>query len=66
MAGIFTYNTHMPDAVQAVEGFRACSSIIVGIMFAICTILLTFYQINKKMTIQMADELAERRKAFAL
>jgi hypothetical protein len=23
------------------------------------------YQINKKMTIQMADELAERRKQFA-
>jgi len=27
--------------------------------------LLTIYQINKKMTIQMADELAARRKSFA-
>lgn len=65
MAGLFNYDTQMADAPQAIEGFRACSSIVVGIMFAICTILLTIYQINKKMTIQMADELAERRKKFA-
>jgi Na+/melibiose symporter-like transporter len=65
MAGLFDYNTQMPDAPQAVAGFRACSGIVVGIMFAICTLLLTVYQINKNMTIQMADELAERRKQFA-
>jgi glycoside/pentoside/hexuronide:cation symporter, GPH family len=64
MAGLFSYDTQMPDAPQALEGFRACSGIVVGIMFAICTLLLTAYQINKKMTIQMADELAERRKTF--
>jgi glycoside/pentoside/hexuronide:cation symporter, GPH family len=65
MAGLFSYDTKFPDLPQAVEGFRACSGIVVGIMFAICTLLLIAYQINKKMTIQMADELAERRKAFA-
>jgi GPH family glycoside/pentoside/hexuronide:cation symporter len=65
MAGLFNYDTQIPDAPQAVAGFRACSGIIVGIMFAICTLLLTVYQINKNMTIQMADELAERRKQFA-
>jgi len=65
MAGLFNYDTQMPDAPQALEGFRACSGIVVGIMFAICTLLLTAYQINKKMTIQMADELAERREKFA-
>jgi len=32
----------------------------------ICTLLLAAYQLNKKMTIQIADELAERRKQFAL
>ena len=65
MAGLFNYDTHLPDAVQAVAGYRACSGIVVGIMFAICALLLTVYQINKKMTIQMADELAARRKSFA-
>jgi len=64
MAGLFNYDTQIPDAPQAVAGFRACSGIVVGIMFAICTLLLTAYQINKKMTIQMADELAERRRSF--
>jgi Na+/melibiose symporter-like transporter len=64
MAGFFNYDTQMADAPQAIEGFRACSGIVVGIMFAICTALLAVYQINKKMTIQMADELAERRKQF--
>jgi Na+/melibiose symporter-like transporter len=65
MAGLFNYGTQLPDAVQAVAGYRACSGIVVGIMFAICALLLTVYQINKKMTIQMADELAARRKSFA-
>jgi glycoside/pentoside/hexuronide:cation symporter, GPH family len=65
MAGLFNYDTQLPDAVQAVAGYRACSGIVVGIMFAICALLLTVYQINKKMTIQMADELAARRKSFA-
>jgi glycoside/pentoside/hexuronide:cation symporter, GPH family len=64
MAGFFNYDTQMPDAPQAVAGFRACSGIVVGIMFAVCTLLLAAYQINKNMTIQMADELAERRKSF--
>ena len=64
MSGLFNYDTQMPATSAAIEGYRACSSIVVGILFAICTILLIMYQINKKMTIQMANELAERRKAF--
>ena len=66
MAAFFNYNTMLPDAPQAVEGFRVCCGIVVGILFVICTLLLAAYQLNKKMTIQMADELAERRKQFAL
>ena len=62
MAGFFNYDPKQSDLPQAVEGYRACSSIVVGILFGICTILLIAYQINKRMTIQMADELAERRK----
>jgi len=61
MAGIFNYDTKLPDAAAAVQGYRACSGIVVGILFAICTILLIAYPITKRLTIQMADELAERR-----
>jgi len=61
----FSYDTKLPDAPQAVQGYRACGGIVVGILFAICTILLISYQLNKRTTIQMADELAERRKQLA-
>jgi Na+/melibiose symporter-like transporter len=61
----FGYDTKFPSAPDAVAGYRTCVGIVVGIMFAICTVLLTFYKLNKKTTIRMADELAERRKTFA-
>jgi glycoside/pentoside/hexuronide:cation symporter, GPH family len=61
----FSYDTKLPDAPQAVQGYRACGGIVVGILFAVCTVLLISYQLNKRTTIQMADELAERRKKFA-
>ncbi len=61
MAGIFGYDTKLPSAAEAVAGYRACSGIVVALMFAICTGLLLAYQLNKRVTIQMAEELAERR-----
>ena len=65
MAGFFNYDTKLPDAPQAIAGYRACSGIVVGILFGICTLLLIAYPLGKRVTIQMADELAERRKKFA-
>ena len=47
------------------EGFRACSGIVVALFFAACTALLAVYRINKAMTHQIADELAERRRRLA-
>jgi Na+/melibiose symporter-like transporter len=61
MVGFFNYDSKLPDAPKAIEGFRFCSGIAVGLMFAICTVLLVCYSINKRMTLQMADELAARR-----
>jgi Na+/melibiose symporter-like transporter len=65
MAGFFNYDTKLPDAAQAMQGYRVCSGILVGILFAICTVLLACYQLNKKLTIQMADELALRRSKIS-
>jgi Na+/melibiose symporter-like transporter len=65
MAGFFHYDTKLPSAADAVTGYRVCSGIVVGVMFAICTVLLLGYKLNKKMTLQMADELAERRQKVA-
>ena len=65
MMGFFHYDTKLPDTADAVQGFRACSGIAVGILFGICTVLLLSYQLNKRKTIEMADELAERRRKVA-
>jgi glycoside/pentoside/hexuronide:cation symporter, GPH family len=65
MVGFFNYDTKLPDTADAIRGYRTCSCIVVGILFAICTVLLICYQLNKRTTIQMADELAERRRKFA-
>lgn len=62
---LFHYNNKLPDANDALRGYRACSGIVVGILFVVCTILLSIYQLDKHKTIQMADELVERRKKFA-
>jgi GPH family glycoside/pentoside/hexuronide:cation symporter len=61
MAGLFAYDTKLPTAAEAITGYRACSGIVVGILFAICTGLLIAYQLNKRTTIDMANELAKRR-----
>jgi Na+/melibiose symporter-like transporter len=65
MEGFFNYDTKLPSAPGAIAGYRFTSGIVVALLFAICTALLVAYKLNKGMTIQMADELAERRKKFA-
>ena len=65
MQGFFHYDTKLPSAAQAVAGYRFNSGISVAVLFAICTFLLTAYQLNKHTTLQMANELAERRKKLA-
>jgi Na+/melibiose symporter-like transporter len=62
MAGLFQYDTKLPAAAEALTGYRTTAGIAVGILFAICTVLLAVYQLNKNATIEMADELAARRK----
>lgn len=61
MAGLFGYDTQHPTAAHAVAGYRACSGIGVGLMFAVCTLLLLAYKLNKTLTQQVADDLALRR-----
>jgi len=63
MAGLFGYDTKHPDATNAIQGYHFTASIAVGVMFATCTFLLWIYKLNKRETIEMADELARRRSA---
>jgi len=65
LAWFFHYDTKMPGAPDAVAGYRFNSGVVVGILFAICTVLLVAYPLNKHVTLQMADELARRREKAA-
>ena len=65
MQGCFNYDTRLPGAPDAVAGYRFTSGIVVGLLFAVCTALLAVYKLNKGMTLTMAAELAQRRKAAA-
>ncbi len=65
MAGLFDYDTTQPSAANAVDGYRVCTSIAVGLLFAICTVLLAAYKLNKNLTQKIADELETRRREAA-
>jgi GPH family glycoside/pentoside/hexuronide:cation symporter len=65
MSGLFGYETTQPSTANAVAGYRACAGIVVGLLFAVCTVLLAVYKLDKKSTLTMADELEARRRAAA-
>ena len=62
MAGLWDYDTKLPSAANAIAGYRATSSIIVGLLFVGGTLSIAACKLNKRLTIQMADELAARRQ----
>jgi Na+/melibiose symporter-like transporter len=59
----YGYQANAAQSGTTLDGIRICSSLIPAAMFGICTVLLLAYKINKHMTIQIADDLAQRRAA---
>lgn len=66
LLGMYGYAANQPQTPETLEGIRLCSTVYVGILFAVCTVLLAVYKINKQLTHQIADDLAERRKQYAM
>jgi glycoside/pentoside/hexuronide:cation symporter, GPH family len=62
LMSMYGYAGNQVQTPRTLEGIRMCSSVYVGALFAICTCLVMAYKINKKMTFQIADELAARRR----
>jgi len=60
MVTFFHYDAGSPDTAQVLEGFRTCSGLVVGVLFTICTLLLSIYKLNKRTTLEMAHELSAR------
>jgi Na+/melibiose symporter-like transporter len=65
LSGLFNYETHLPDAANALAGFRACSSLFVGLFFVGCVVSVAFCKLNKQTTLTMSEELAARRAKLA-
>ncbi len=61
----YGYTPNQEQGPDALYGIRMCSSIYPALLFAVCTVLLMAYSINKYLTIQIADELAVRRQSMA-
>ncbi len=61
LAGFFNYDTKMPASADAIEGYRVMSSIVVALLFTACTVCLIANKLTKQVTLQMAEELAQRR-----
>ena len=56
-----------PDNVSQamVQAFRVCTTLVPAGLFLVCTILLIAYKLNRRLTLQMVEELAARRAAAA-
>jgi len=61
LAGFFGYDTQLPSAPNAIEGYRIASSFVVALLFAGCTLSLLANKLDKHTTLKMADELDQRR-----
>jgi Na+/melibiose symporter-like transporter len=57
----FGYQANAVQTAHTTEGIRICSSLIPAGLFAVCTLLLLAYKLNRRLTIQIAEQLADRR-----
>ncbi len=57
----YGYQANAMRSNETLHGIKICSSLIPAGLFAVCTLLLVAYKINKRLTQQIADDLAERR-----
>jgi Na+/melibiose symporter-like transporter len=63
LLGHYGYQPNQAQGATALEGIRLCSSLYPAALFAVCTVLLVAYRINKRLTLQIAGDLAQRRRA---
>jgi glycoside/pentoside/hexuronide:cation symporter, GPH family len=61
---LFGYVPNAAQSAAALDGIRNTMSVFPAITFGICAVCMIFYAIDKRCELQMADELAARRKAY--
>jgi glycoside/pentoside/hexuronide:cation symporter, GPH family len=62
---MYGFGSQDPPSAETLHGIRLLASFYPTILFLICTGLLAVYKINKRMTLEIAAELADRRQQAA-
>ena len=65
LLAFYGYQANVEQTQRALLGIRLTVSIYPAILLAIVVICLLFYKIGKRLNIQIAEDLAERRRKFA-
>lgn len=65
LLSIYGYQANMAQTAHALLGIRLTVSVYPAIFFGIVIACLCFYKIDKRLNLQIQDELAERRRRFA-
>jgi Na+/melibiose symporter-like transporter len=63
---LYGYVPNLAQSADALNGIRLTMSIFPAVTFGVCAICLLFYRIGKREEIQITEELAERRKGYAI
>lgn len=61
MTAFYHYDVRHPEAIATVGGFRVCATLVVALLFAVCTGLLLAYKLNRGLTHRMVSDLSARR-----
>ena len=61
----YGYVPNVAQTERALQGIKLTASIFPAITFAIAVVCLFFYKIDKRLEIQITDDLAERRRMYA-
>ena len=62
---VYGYVPNVEQTERALQGIKLTASVFPAITFAICVVCLFFYRIDKRLEIEITDELAERRRLYA-
>jgi sugar (glycoside-pentoside-hexuronide) transporter len=61
----YGYVPNVAQTERALQGIKLTTSIFPAITFALAVVCLFFYRIDKRLEIQITDDLAERRRTYA-
>jgi len=65
LLAVYGYVPNVAQTERALQGIKLRTSVYPAITFALAVVCLFFYRIDKRLEIQITDDLAERRRMYA-